>query len=143
MKPRIRLAERQRIRPRMDLTALVDCVFLLLIFFLLSSSFTRQKQLGLDLEPMSGGEETAPDPSALVWVIEKDGTLFLNEEPIAEENVRPRLAEAAERNTGTPMVITADRDAPAGRVLHLLDEARAAGLSSIELTGRTGQDAAP
>lgn len=140
MHPSIRLVERHRLRPRMELTALVDCVFLLLVFFLLTSTYSRQRQLDLSLQPLQGGEVVPPASAPVALEINAAGQIHLRGEVLTEAGLQAFLAQQAAADSTRKLSLIADQQAPAGRVLSVLDQARLAGLTEVNLIGK---DAAP
>ena len=136
MHPSIRLVERHRLRPRMELTALVDCVFLLLVFFLLTSTYSRQRQLDLSLQPMQGGEVVHPDSAPVALEINAEGQIRLQGEVLAEAGLLAFLAQQAAADSTRKLSLIADQQAPAGRILSVLDQARLAGLTEVNLVGK-------
>ncbi|MCB1100717.1 MAG: biopolymer transporter ExbD [Kiritimatiellae bacterium] len=136
MHPSIRLVERHRLRPRMELTALVDCVFLLLVFFLLTSTYSRQRQLDLSLQPMQGGLVGHPDSAPVALEINAEGQIRLQGEVLAEAGLLAFLAQQAAADSTRKLSLIADQQAPAGRILSVLDQARLAGLTEVNLVGK-------
>lgn len=132
---RISLREDKRSRPRMEMTALIDCVFLLLIFFLLTSSFVNTQQLELELTPLASGEPDTAERSVLTFSINEKGAYFLDGNPITEQALDEKLMAQAVLDPKTPLRLLADRQAPAGKLLHLVDATRMAGLERLELSG--------
>jgi biopolymer transport protein ExbD len=122
----------------MELTALVDCVFLLLIFFLLTSTYLNRSQIGIELAPVRTGEQVTDGPEPLEIVVERSGAFMLGKAELDEASLRARLLEAGTIDPDAPVSVLADREAPAGRVLFALDAAREAGLTSVDLVGKQG-----
>lgn len=136
MQGRIRLVDTQRNGPRMDITALVDCVFLLLIFFLLTSTYMNRRQIEVDLPPLTSGQPVTDDGTRLDIVVDRTGQYLLDDLPITESDLSARLVTASEAGPDMRVSVRTDREAPAGRVIFILDAARAAGLGAVDLEGR-------
>ena len=117
----------------LDMTPLIDVVFLLLIFFMLTASFTQAQRLKVELPKADQGEQVA-DPSQ-DWVIEIDaqGHYALNGEALAADQLSVRLRELPGRNEDTVVQIRASATTQHQAVVTALDAARAAGLSHIGL----------
>lgn len=132
----IKLVDRHRNGLRMDMTALIDCVFLLLIFFLLTSTYVNRRELEVDLPSITAGVAVETVASRVVVTVDRAGQLFMDDEPVSDEEVMVRLGALAEVDREQRVSIEADREAPAGRVIFVLDAARAARLSAVDLQGR-------
>lgn len=122
----------------LGLAPLIDVVLLLLIFFLVASSFV-QPRLPLDLPEASTGE--APGPESLVVSLTEDGELRLGEEATQVE----ALARALEHQAGpeTQLLIRADERVPHGRVVEVLDVARGIELGGIGIAVEAGRAPTP
>ena len=123
----------------LDMTPLIDVVFLLLIFFMLTASFTQAQRLQVELPKAEQGE-AVKDP-AKDWVIEIDaqGNYALNGEAMAGDQLILRLRELPERTDDTVILIRADAKTEHQAVVQALDAARAAGLLHIGLATETAQ----
>ncbi|MGD9889181.1 MAG: ExbD/TolR family protein [Halothiobacillaceae bacterium] len=123
----------------LDMTPLIDVVFLLLIFFMLTASFTQAQRLQVELPKAEQGE-AIKDP-AKNWVIEIDaeGNYALNGEALAGDQLTLRLRELPERTDDTVILIRADAKTEHQAVVQALDAARAAGLLHIGLATETAQ----
>lgn len=126
-----------------DITALVDVVFQLLIFFLLTSSYVAQTQPNQDSAkvpvelPESSLEATSQDVENLKISINSDGEVFLEENRVTIEELGIELLRAAEKNPKTIVLIRGDETVPYGRIAQVMAIARASRLRiSAELEGR-------
>jgi len=130
---------RERDEVSLDMTPLIDVVFLLLIFFMLTASFTQAQRLKVELPKAEQGE-SAQDQSK-EWVIEIDaqGNYALNGEALAGEQLTVRLRELPDRSEDTAIQIRADGKTEHQAVVKALDAARAAGLTHIGLATDTSK----
>jgi biopolymer transport protein ExbD len=119
-------------RPTMalDLAPLIDVVFLLLVFFMLTSSFLPPA-LPVEL-PVAGNEESAP-AEPVVIVIASSGEISLNGEAVALAGLAGSLAEALAESESKALHVRGDRAAPYGVFLEVMDVAKAAGASRLHL----------
>lgn len=120
----------RRSRLTLDMAPLIDVVFLLLVFFILTSSFLPPA-LPLDL-PGSGNEETAPAEPVVVS-LDASGTIAVNGEVIAREAFRQRISQALEENANAAVHFRGDRSAEYGWFLQLMDESKQAGATRLHL----------
>lgn len=120
---------RPRRRSNIELTPLIDVVFQLLVFFLLTSSFV-QPSLRLDLP--SGGAQDEADPTPIVLDIDGDGNLALDGRSIERARLREEL-EAALANGSGAVRLSGDKRMSYGIFVEALDAARAAGAAHFDL----------
>lgn len=109
----------------LGLAPLIDVVLLLLIFFLVTTSFATPR-IPLELPGASSGEP--PKAAKLSVVLTADGGLFLDEEPVDLETLGVRFGAA---EPDTDLELRADEAVPHGRVVGVLDRARENGIVDI------------
>ena len=126
----IRLNIRRRSRDLLNITPLVDVVFLLLIFFLLTST-SIQRSMDVDL-PGARSSEIAPRTAILVSLL-ADGAIRLDREPVSLETLVERLKARFAPGEQPTLTIEADRRASFERFAQVLDTARIAGARQINL----------
>lgn len=124
----MQIRERKRKRPVINITSLIDVMFLLLIFFMVSTTFAEQPGIKLKLPSASTAEPSKLEQ--LTLTIDKDGRMFLNEVPVQEEKLRVELKAAASKPDAT-LVLRADRDVPYGYVIRAMDISRQSGIRNI------------
>ncbi len=129
----MRLQEQEREEPDINLTSLIDVVFLLLIFFMISTTFDRQSLLRLDL-PEAATAEAEAVPDLIEILITADGQVFVNEALLTEIS-RPALQAAMAallaENPDAPVVVRADGEASHRLVVLALDAAAAEGVRRV------------
>jgi len=127
--------------PNVDLTSLIDVIFLLLIFFMVSTTFERQALLKVDLPEASAVEENADLPDTLELVIDNEGRMFLNDQRLIDSEartVRAAIEQAAGQDRAIPLVLRADRETPHHYVVTAMDVAAQMGFSNLSIaTDRT------
>lgn len=123
----------------LDLTPLIDVVFLLLIFFLVTATFAQsqaQSSVPVDLPEGATGQTVGADERITVH-LQDDGTITVEragDEPSTVpdvEQLRRILGELHLEEPGTPVYLRGDREVPYGRVMEVLDTARAAGFRQV------------
>lgn len=113
----------------LDIAPLIDIVFNLLIFFMLTSSFIFQPGININLPKAITGEIVQREN--LIIVITSDGALYIDERVVGEEELSSRLKIAA---TGSkPILIKADRTASLGKVVEIWDLCRREGIQKISI----------
>lgn len=138
---RIELGEDEQ--PDIGLIALIDCIFFLLMFFMVATSFKQQEaptkekhqpielpaaQVSLDLP------SAAPPP--VVIGIGKDGELYYGGDPVSLGALRERLREVAAANPGHLVRIEGDRRTPYQNIVHVLDLCQFEHLNNISMRTR-------
>ena len=109
-----------------DLTPLIDVVFMLLLFFILAATFS-QPVLEVALPAAGTAHRTEEDPDRLALAIDAGGTLYHREAPLALGDLPALLAE---RPAG-PVELRVDRAAPFDAFVGAMDQLRACGRSNV------------
>ncbi|MEZ6015295.1 MAG: biopolymer transporter ExbD [Planctomycetota bacterium] len=120
---------RTRRRSRMELTPLIDVVFQLLVFFLLTSSFL---QPSLRLELPRGVNVDEADATPILLEIDREGALSLDGEAIERSNLRAALARALAEGRRA-VRLSGDHAMGYGLFIEALDAARSAGAAHFDL----------
>ncbi len=126
-----------------NLTPLIDVVFLLLIFFMVSTTFTRETQLSIDL-PEAQGQAKAASDRQIEILIDEAGQYRVNGQGLVDNRVRTLQAaiyKISAGDTTLPMIITADAQAAHQFVVRAMDAAGQMGFVHLSITTR--QPAAP
>lgn len=122
----------------LDMAPLIDVVFLLLIFFMVATSFAREEQqLELDLPEAHSGAAGEP-ARELVLDLLPDGGLRLDGQALSSAELPGRLADLARQDRRRALLVRADRGLEYGRVVAVLDQCRLAGLLNAALATREG-----
>ena len=130
----------RRIRPEVDinLTPLIDVVFLLLIFFMVSTTLTRETQLSIDL-PKASVQTSKPDDSQIEVSITQNGDYAVNGVLLVNrrrETLSEAIQQASAGKTSLPLIITGDSAAPHQSVVTALDIAGNLGFTRVRITTR-------
>lgn len=127
----MKFRELRRVQAEPGMTALIDTVFLLLLFFALSSSFVMQPGINVNL-PRTVSSET-PVRKDLVVIIARDRRIFLNNDEVAFDALWGRLLEELRAQPEGTLILRADRDVPHGDVVRVMDVAKQAGAARIAI----------
>jgi biopolymer transport protein ExbD len=125
---------RRRAEPNIELTPLIDVVFLLLIFFLITTTFVHSdnQQLPLNLPSAAAGESLTQGERTVVYV-SAGGGLQIDEETVKPEEVSQRLEALFSENPDTHLLIKGDKATNYGHVTDVIDEARRVGFKKVNL----------
>ena len=138
----MKFRRKPRVESGIDITPLVDVVFLMLIFFMVSTTFTREAHLQLTLPEARGTPEPARDEE-LELVVAASGAMALNGRVLVNsrlETIMAALAEAGGGDAKRPLVITADAAAAHELVVRAMDAAGRSGFSRLRITTRLPEE---
>lgn len=114
-----------------QITPLIDMVFILLIFFVVTTSFVSETGLSIQ-RPRSTSSETLPRESIPV-AINADGQIALDGQRTSLFSIRPLLERRLRNQPGLAVVIVADKAVSVERVVRVMDEVRATGIAQVAL----------
>ena len=126
---------RRRIQesPRVDLTPMIDVVFLLLIFFMISTTFVERPGLQIDL-PAGSAEQINPDTREIQVYLTRDGTIYLQQQQVKFEELLARLGSYSPHQAKEmTFLLMADKSALHGQVVQLMDAAKLAGFGQLAI----------
>lgn len=121
-----------------NLTPLIDVVFLLLIFFMVSTTFTRETQLSIDL-PEAEGTVSESEDQQIEILIDEGGQYRVNGQGLVDGRMRTLQAaiyKVSAGDTTMPMIITADAQAAHEDVVRAMDAAGQMGFVHLSITTR-------
>lgn len=115
-----------------DITPLVDTVFILLIFFALSLNFTKTSSLNIQLPEISANR--LPDPSDKIKIrITRDEKIYFNGKSVDSMNILKQKLAECRMLRGTAMMIEADVQVSHGMVVQVMDAGQSAGINRISI----------
>ncbi len=119
-----------------DLTSLIDVVFILLIFFMVSTTFERPASMKVTLPGASAKAELADPADRLELVIDKNGKMFLNDQELVDGRKDTLIAAFTQEvgdNRKVPLVLRADRETPHHFVVRAMDVAAQLGFTDLSI----------
>ncbi|HEY5703595.1 MAG TPA: biopolymer transporter ExbD [Gammaproteobacteria bacterium] len=114
-----------------NLTPLIDMVFILLIFFLVTASFT--KEAGIEVDRPSAQTAVRQEASNLVIAIDKNNEIWVENRNIDIRTIRAYVEQQQAQNPEGSVIILADKDSRAGMTVDVLDQIRLAGVSNVAI----------
>jgi len=115
-----------------DLTPMLDVVFIMLIFFIVTATFIREK--GLDvLRPDTNETPQRPDMTAIVISIDARNDIWIEGRVVDERAVRANVERLRAESPEAPVLVQAERDANTGVVVRTMDHAREAGAAQVSI----------
>jgi len=129
----VKLGRRHEEAPDITLTPLIDVVFLLLIFFMVSTSFSRHAEIELEL-PEASTEKTEERPEVIEVAIDVKGRYYVDGRQLVNTQMgtlKQALHNAVGARKSPPLVISADANTPHQAVITAMDAARQLGITHI------------
>ncbi len=118
----------------LQLAPMIDVIFLLLIFFMVATTFASpEEQIDLELPVAESGESALEQPNELVIDVTEDGRTFVEGAELAASELDELLERTARAEPDTPVTVRGDRNLDYGRVVEVLDRCRVAGLQNAGL----------
>ena len=112
-----------------DITPMIDMVFILLIFFMVSTTFVKDMKLDLD-RPAASSAVTA-STKAIRLYIDSNGDTYMDGEPVQVWVIQSRLRDQLKTMTAKAVLVVTDIGVPAGRLVEVVDQARLAGATDV------------
>jgi len=131
----VKFKRQQREELELNLTPLIDVVFLLLIFFMVSTTFQKESEISLQLPKASEVSEETPTESIEV-VINAAGRFYVNDQELVKsdaESVQVALHKLTEGNRDIPLTIRADAQSPHQAVVTAMDAAGQLGMLRMSI----------
>ena len=122
--------------PEISLTSLIDVVFLLLIFFMVSTTFERQAMLKVDLPEAENVEVQNDQPITFELVIDANGQYYLNDRQLVDgrpATIRAAFDEAAGEERDIPVILRADAQTPHHFVVTAMDVTAQLGFKRLSI----------
>jgi biopolymer transport protein ExbD len=121
----------------LNMSPLIDMVFILLIFFLVTTSFVKESALEVK-RPIASQSQSDSDKENMFVAIDKDGYIFIDNQLVDVRSVRSRMERWFVENPMGNVVIMSDTDARWGVSIEVLDEVRQVGIKNVVVTSSTG-----
>jgi len=125
----MRFRERTDTQQNVDISPLIDMVFILLIFFMVSTTFV--KDMKLDLNRPSASSATTASTKAVRLYIDNSGATYLDGQPIQVWVIQSRLRELLSASAEKSVLVVTDGNVPAQRLVEVVDEARRSGADDV------------
>lgn len=125
----MRYRERKEAIQSIDISPLIDMVFILLIFFMVSTTFV--KDMKLELERPAAASGVTASTKAVRLYIDANGDTFLDGAPIQIWVLQSRLRDLLKTMTAKAVLVITDDGVPAGKLVEVVDQARLAGATDV------------
>lgn len=121
----------QNTAANINMTPLIDMVFILLIFFLVTSSFTKEAGIEVSRPTAVSGERQ--ETASIVVAVNKNGDIWLDNQQVDIRSVRAIIESLHAQNPEGTVIIMSDRDARMGIAVQVLDQVRLAGVTNVAI----------
>jgi biopolymer transport protein ExbD len=109
-----------------NVTPMVDVVLVLLVIMMVSATYIVSQSLKVELPKAANGADSVNSLAAVT--IAKTGSVYYNQKPITEAELAGKLHDAHASNPDVNLIVTADKEVPHGKVVHVIDVARGEGI---------------
>ena len=128
----MRLQRRSLKKARIEIIPMIDTIFFLLVFFMISTlSMTQFKGMSVNLPKAASGQQAPAESMAIT--IDKDGRLFLNQQVVEKAALGDALKQQLAKNAEMLVVINADDGVAHGQVVEVMDITRAANVAKMAI----------
>ncbi len=111
------------------MSPLIDMVFILLIFFMVSASFV--KDMDLDINRPRASSSTPSSSKAIRVFIDNAGNTYLDGQPVRSWVIQSRLRDLLSRSSSSTVLVVTDEQVPASRLIEVVDQCRLAGAGDV------------
>jgi biopolymer transport protein ExbD len=129
--------ERTTEEAKVDLTPMIDMTFILLIFFMVATTF--QKDLKIDINRPGASTGQVASSKAIKVYVDKQGQAYVDGEPVQVWVIQSRLRDLLKTQAQKSVLVVTDAVVPSGRLVEVVDQARLAGAEDIGVA--TGAEA--
>ena len=133
--------KRRRVRAeddsQIDMTPMLDVVFIMLIFFIVTTSFVRES--GLEVDRPSAATATEQTKEGIFVAIKDTGEIYIDSKQVDQQRVRASLERLIASQGEVGLVIQADKETRHGVVVKVMDAAREAGIKQISVAAEAGE----
>ena len=120
--------------PTIDITPMLDVVFIMLIFFIVTATFV--KEAGIDVNRPDATTATKQEKANILIAISANDTIWLDRRQIDIRSVRPNIERLHAENPQGTVVIQADRDSRTNTLIQVMDAARQAGVYNVSIAAQ-------
>lgn len=118
-----------------DMSPLIDCVFILLIFFIVTTTFVEET--GVEVDKPQATSAINLEKNSILIAITKNGEIVYGGRDIGISGVQPLVKRMIEKED-LPVIVQADREAETGIFVRVLDEAKMAGATRVSVATSNG-----
>ncbi len=125
----MKLRRKKSEKKDIDISPLIDVVFILLIFFMVSTTFIKDTQLDLERPSAASGQKAST--AALRVVLDQRGQIFVDDTPVKPWMVQTRVRQHLRESSDGAVLVVADRRVVAEKLIEVVDQCRLAGAADV------------
>jgi biopolymer transport protein ExbD len=131
-----------RRKPEVHIAPLIDVIFLLLIFYAVTTQFVTDQRLKLELPEAKTAEESGlgQEKRPPLVKVAQDGSVWIDEEEVPDAQLEERVKALVERSKDQSIILMGDRGADYGVVVKVLDIARDVGATTIQMSAEKPEE---
>ena len=118
-----------------NVTPMVDVVLVLLVIMMVSATYIVSQSLKVELPKAASSDDSVASVAAVT--VAKGGGLYFNQEPVDEPHLRAKLKEAVTQNPDINLIVSGDKNATHGDVVHVIDLAKIEGITKFAINVET------
>ena len=118
---------------QIDISPLIDCVFILLIFFIVTTRFIDEKGIEVDKPQPSSSANSDSESENLVFTVTEKGKILLDNTEMTLTAVQTAVERATRKKEDAPVIVQAEAAAPSGTLVKVIDAAKLGGALSVSL----------
>jgi biopolymer transport protein ExbD len=118
-----------------NITPMVDVVLVLLVIMMVSANYIVSQSLKVELPKAASSDETVASIAAVT--VAKGGGLYFNQEPVDEAGLKAKLRVAVTQNPDINLIVSGDKNATHGDVVHVIDLAKIEGITKFAINVET------
>jgi len=124
----------QQDESELDITPMLDIVFIMLIFFIVTTSFVKES--GISVNSPSASSAVQQDKASIFVAINNEGGVWIDKRQVDVATVRAIIARLHTNNPEGAVVIQADKKVSADQLMNVMDQVRLAGVNNIALAAQ-------
>lgn len=124
----------QQDESELDITPMLDIVFIMLIFFIVTTSFVKES--GISVNSPSASSAVSQDKASIFVAINNNGDVWIDKRQVDVATVRAIIARMHTNNPEGSVVIQADKEVNADQLMNVMDQVRLAGVKNIALAAK-------
>ncbi len=132
----VRLITEQVEESQIDLTPMLDVVFIMLIFFIVTSTFVKES--GVDVSRPNADTAVVTESNSIQIGITSGNQIFMDKRQVDKRAVRANVERGLAENPGAAVIIVADADSKTETLIEVMDQSRLAGAVSVSVAADKG-----
>jgi biopolymer transport protein ExbD len=128
-------AQEEDAEPAVDMSPLIDCVFILLIFFIVTTTFVEERGIEVDKpQPASSTDDSDKEP--VIFLVRADKKVEQDGREISIGAIQPVVRRAVQKDPETAVIVQVQKSADAGLMVRVVDEAKLAGAAKVNIASQ-------